>query len=280
MLCVLKTIPNWKQSKRRSSLARKSMMSGRRKRRKPKPRREVRLGCYLCEIILSCFPEIDKSLKQLRPILQEYKNHLRALENGESFTPTLTAKASKDSDDDKPGKKRKRGDGDEKKSSKRRRTSDSDNEDDDDFIADDDEELVFTDEEDGSEKGSDEEVEDDLQKSSNGSDEEEEESAAEEEEVTEESLKANIKEAEDGIKEGRVALSEQRRLRKEAVDALAGIKKRQVAAQRQKNAFCSLRRSEVSRRFNRRFTKQLTVCLVLPRRFEGRLPRWPQGSRW
>ncbi|THH33781.1 hypothetical protein EUX98_g424 [Antrodiella citrinella] len=204
--------------------------------------------------------EIDKTLKTLRPMLSEYKDHLKALKNGESFTPVLTAKkpqnkkkrarsSTPNSDDEaSAGKKRKRSSGGAEKSSKRRKHADMD--DDDDFI-DDDEELEFsdeeveaddrkTDDESGDEDESDKESSD-TESGDNGADEEMEE------EVTEDSLQDKIEEYDNAIKEGRVALSEQRRLRKEAVDQLATLRKKQDGLQREKNAFCSLKRSEFSR---------------------------------
>lgn len=203
--------------------------------------------------------DIDKSLKSLRPMLQEYKDHLKALQNGESFTPTLTAKTPKKkrarsstpgSDIEEmgspSGKKRKRHDHKEK-SAKRRKSNDGSDamDDDDDFIVDDDDELEFSDDEDGerkSETGSDDDMDSSKESETEGGDEEDDEM---EEDVTEDSLKQKIEEAESAIKEGRVQLSEQRRIRKEAMDQLATLKKTQDKQQREKNAFCSLKRSEV-----------------------------------
>ena len=65
------------------------------------------------------------------------------------------------------------------------------------------------------------------------------------EEVTVESLEEKIKEAKEAIKAGRTQLSEYRKQKKEANDKLATLKKKQMKVQRDKNAFCSLRRSEV-----------------------------------
>ncbi|THG94658.1 hypothetical protein EW026_g6853 [Hermanssonia centrifuga] len=179
--------------------------------------------------------EIDQGLKQLREFLAEYQDHLKAMENGETFVPKLTAKtkAGKNAEDSgSRGKKRKNSRGDE----------------DDDFLVDDDDDLDFS----GSESDKNSGDESDGDKSESGSnkdsgDEEDDEEDQEAEEATEESLKEKIEEAKNGIKEFRVHLSEARKLRKEAMDALAGLKKRQNKAQREKNAFCSLKRSEFSR---------------------------------
>lgn len=169
------------------------------------------------------------------------------MEHGEEFVPVLTAKRKPKEAETQRGKKRKNTREGGRGSPKRRKNDDSGDEDDDDFI-DDDEEMTFSDEDEdsdkGSEKGSDDEDEENNE--DDGSENENEDEDEEEEEVTEETLKAKILEADTGIKEGRIALSEQRRLRKEAMDALATIKKRQTKAQRAKNAFCSLKRSEVS----------------------------------
>lgn len=221
--------------------------------------------------MLVSFPsrlDIDGTLKEIRPMLQEHKDHLKALRDGESFTPELTAKKSKgkkkrarsstpDSDSSSPaGKKRKRSSG--KEPSSKRRRSDPMDEDDDDFIVDDDEELDFDDDEDSedkkSHKGSDDDDDDgdddDDNKDQSDSETEggEDEDDQMEEGVTEESLQKKIEETDTAIKEGRVQLSEQRRLRKEAMDQLAALKKKQDILQREKNAFCSLKRSEVCRR--------------------------------
>lgn len=204
--------------------------------------------------------DIDGTLKEIRPMLQEYKDHLKALRNGESFTPELTAKKSKgkkkrarsstpDSDSSSPaGKKRKRSSG--KESSSKRRRSDPMDEDDDDFIVDDDEEPDFDDDEDSDDKKSDKGNNDDDDKDQSDSETEggEDEEDQMEGDVTEESLQKKIKETDTAIKEGRVQLSEQRRLRKEAMDQLAALKKKQDILQREKNAFCSLKRSEVCSR--------------------------------
>ncbi|KAI0758261.1 Dynamin family-domain-containing protein [Irpex lacteus] len=195
----------------------------------------------------------DQVLKQLRPQLAEYEEHLKALRNGETFVPKLTAKKKtqatsdddiegSDSDSDKdesPRGKKRKSNSSRAKASKRRKSGG-----DDDFIDDDeDEELVFSDSE--SEHGRSSGPGSDPESSS--SEEESEDEDAMEEDVTEESLQAKIKEVQDNIKQGRIDLSEYRRLRKEASDAIAALKKRQVKAQREKNAFCSLKRSEFSR---------------------------------
>lgn len=133
-----------------------------------------------------------------------------------------------------------------KKSTKRRRSDNTDSMSiDDDFIDDDD--LDFSDDSDkdsGNDSGSDPDSDD----SKSGSDSDDDGNGGEnegEEGITVESLEAKITEAKDAIKAGRVQLSEFRKQRKEASDTLATLKKKQLKAQREKNAFCSLKRSEV-----------------------------------
>lgn len=64
--------------------------------------------------------------------------------------------------------------------------------------------------------------------------------------VTEDFLKAKIKEGKTAIKALRVKLTDTREMQKEASDKLATLKKSLTKAQREKNAFCSLERSKVS----------------------------------
>lgn len=218
--------------------------------------------------------ETDQTLKQLRTLLAEYQEHLRALDAGEEFVPRLTGSAKKskskskangndDEDEDadmsdaendggeKRGTKRKSSGGAPRKAKRRR----SGGEDDDAFVvSDEDDDLGFDDDEsvlaseDGGHGPSDSEFDETEDKDEDDEDDgegEKEEEGEEEEEVTRESLEAKIKEHQDAIKEGRVMLSDFRRVRKEAMDAIASLKKRESKAQREKNAFCSLKRSEV-----------------------------------
>ena len=217
--------------------------------------------------LLPCIPllilssETDQLLKQTRPLLAEYKEHLEALEQGESFTPKLTGnskkKASFDEDEDqemsnaeddspKRGTKRKSMGGAASRSAKRRRSNDED-----DFIVDDDEdeELTFSDDDDSvaASEGEGSEGPEDSEFDENSGDEnsDDEDNEGKVEEVTVETLQAKIQETQEAITLGRTQLSEFRRLRKEAVDAIATLKKREQKAQREKNAFCSKKRSEV-----------------------------------
>ncbi|KAI0721894.1 Dynamin family-domain-containing protein [Cerioporus squamosus] len=229
--------------------------------------------------------DVNEQLKHSRDILKEHEEHLKALEAGESFEPKLTAKAGKakkptdnasaksdsdsdsdsesekeeDEEDEEPkSKKRKNKSSDKQRPTKKRKASvDSDKEDaamdvdndDDDFEVED--ELTFSDDDEDMDKqdnnssDSDSDSDSDSEKGSEKGDADEEDD--EEEEVTPESLKTSIEEVKQAIKDGRVQLSAFRQQRKDAVDMLATLKKKQNEAQRRKNAFCSLKRSEFSR---------------------------------
>ena len=82
--------------------------------------------------------DVDTQLKQSRAFLQEYQDHLRALENGESFEPLLTAKkrtpkkapsdkaeSVSDSDSDSDSESEAEDDDDKPKSKKRAAKADS-----------------------------------------------------------------------------------------------------------------------------------------------------------
>lgn len=92
--------------------------------------------------------------------------------------------------------------------------------------------------ENGSNKGSDDDFDASDKSGSEGEDEDVEMEVREE--VTEASLEAKLEEAKAVIKVGREQLSEFRRQKKEATDALSSLKKKEVKTQREKNAFCSL----------------------------------------
>lgn len=192
--------------------------------------------------------ELDSRLKEIRGYLAEYEAHLQALRNGEPFEPLLTKTKTKGEKPETTNSRKRKNTRGGKKSTKRRRSDNTDSMSiDDDFIDDDD--LDFSDDSDkdsGNDSGSDPDSDD----SKSGSDSDDDGNGGEnegEEEITVESLEAKITEAKDAIKAGRVQLSEFRKQRKEASDTLATLKKKQLKAQREKNAFCSLKRSEFSR---------------------------------
>ncbi|KAF9452482.1 hypothetical protein P691DRAFT_697145, partial [Macrolepiota fuliginosa MF-IS2] len=178
---------------------------------------------------------IEKELKDIREVTKEREEHLDALENGETFVPRLTGRKIAMS-----SKKRKRGNNGKSGSSKRRRTNPS-SDDEDDFIA-----------SDASEDDSDSDKSDSSDDESDNDNSDEEDSASDsdqedEEPATEESLKVKIKEGKAKIKELRATLTQVRERKKDASDKLARFKKSLAKAQREKNAFCSLKRSEFSR---------------------------------
>jgi hypothetical protein len=177
---------------------------------------------------------IKEELEGIRKEQKEHEVHLEALQNGETFTPVVTKLAI--------GKKRKNKWGGKRGSQKRRRGV-SDHEED--FN---DEDEDDSDEDSESESGSDsdsESVSEDAESGKSGSDSEGEGQDEEMEPVTEESLKEKIKESKNAIKASRERNNEARLRKKEAGDALSSLEKALIKVQKEKNAFCSLKRSEV-----------------------------------
>ncbi len=68
-------------------------------------------------------------------------------------------------------------------------------------------------------------------------------------EFTEETLEVKIKTCKDAIKASRERQNEARVRKKEASDALSSLGKTIIKVQKEKNAFCSLKRSEVHLQF-------------------------------
>ncbi|KZT72577.1 hypothetical protein DAEQUDRAFT_685625 [Daedalea quercina L-15889] len=195
--------------------------------------------------------EIEEKLSEIRAYLHEYEEHKKALENGEPFERRLTAKRSgAQAESTSKGKKRKNKRGGKKGSSKKRKSNSDFSDDDDDFIDDDSDSSESDSEKQSDKNDSDDEGSDSSDSESSDKEDEDEENkidAEEEEEVTVEFLANKIQEGKDAIKAGRTQLSEYRKQKKEANDMLATLKKKQTKAQRDKNAFCSLKRSEFSR---------------------------------
>lgn len=195
---------------------------------------------------------IEAQLKEVRNYNKEYTAHLEALKNGDEFTPKLTGKLNAKS---KPtsGKKRKRsGKGGKKGSPKRRKSVASDDDEDDEMLGSDDQDMdddIDSDiESDGtiSDNSDQDDASGDDDSDKSGSDSESSQSDDDDDdEVTQESLEAKILDAKNAIKAGRERLTEVRKEKKEAIDALAGLKKKQAKVQIEKNSFCSLKRSEV-----------------------------------
>ncbi|KAG1907278.1 uncharacterized protein F5891DRAFT_940152 [Suillus fuscotomentosus] len=197
----------------------------------------------------SSMKAIDKQLKDVRAFLAEYEQHKTALENGETFTPRLTTTAHKKAQS--AGKKRKntrRG----KSGSPKRHKHFGEDDDDDDFEMDDiddylNDDIHVDDDDEGSYDEDDDDDDDDDEEEEGDSDGEEDTPDESEENVTVEVLQEKIGDAKEAIKVEREQLNNARKARKDAVDALSNLKKKTTKAQRDKNAFCSLKRSEFSR---------------------------------
>jgi hypothetical protein len=185
-------------------------------------------------------------LKGVREHLQEYEAHLEAFENGEEFVPRLTGKAATKANIAN-NRKRKNCRGGKKGSSKRSRSGtfedgDESDEEDDDIESDADSDSDG-DKDSDEEKDSNDEHKSDSDSEGEDSDPENDEDQATE--VTEDSLKEKITGSKAAIKSVRERLYEARKQKKEAVDYLSTLKKNIAKAQKEKNAFCSLKRSEV-----------------------------------
>lgn len=181
--------------------------------------------------------------------MDEHQAHLEALETGDTFVPALKRNKLPVS-----GKKRKSTGKTKQGPTKRRRFVASE--------ADEEDELMESDEDisDYSGDGDSDMDGDDNRDHENAksSGEEPDSSEAEVEEITnltEDDLKEKIQEAKDAIKVAREMLKNAQTAKKEAADALSSVEKSQVKVQREKNAFCSLKRSEVSKK-NLQFLRQ------------------------
>ena len=195
--------------------------------------------------------ELEGQLEDTQEQMHEHQAHLEALENGETFVPSLKKNKSKTG-----GKKRKSTGKMKQGPTKRRRSVASE--------ADEEDELMESDEDISDYSGdSDSDMDSDDSRdheSAKSSGEEPDSSEVEDEEIinlTEGDLKEKIQEAKDAIKVGRKMLKDAQTAKKEAADALSSIEKGQVKIQREKNAFCSLKRSEVSRNFFNSFVKNV-----------------------
>lgn len=200
-----------------------------------------------------CHLVIDKDNRHLRALLAEYQDHLSALKDGRSFTPELTApgrKSPKPKSESKSKKRKNARDGKQGSSKRRRSSEDSDQEGSLEFPSDSEEEeesdFGHTDEESEIEEDSDDDSEKDVDEGLDASSDVEIIEDVEADEVTEESLKEKIKITKEKLKAGRERLQESRKQKKIAVDGLIALKKNDAKTQREKNAFCSLKRSEVS----------------------------------
>ncbi|KIK36397.1 hypothetical protein CY34DRAFT_26339 [Suillus luteus UH-Slu-Lm8-n1] len=189
----------------------------------------------------SSMKAIEKQLADVRAFLAECEQHKAALENGETFGPKLTLMAYKKVQSVDDCKKRKNARRGKSGTPKRHKTEDDDDDDDiemddiDDDLSDD-----YMDDRDGGSDQGDEEEEDDSHGEGDTQDEPEEE-------VTVEVLQKKIGEADEAIKVGNEQLNNASKARNDAGDALNNLQKKVTNAQRDKNALCSLKRSEFSR---------------------------------
>ena len=187
-------------------------------------------------------PVVENEITRTNDALSEYKEGLELLENGQPFVPRPAAKSK----DGSRGTKRKKSDDLNQSPRKRKRTADSDDDDDDSIAA-------VSDDEDSDHKDSDDEddSDNDSETGSNGDNEDVLE------EMTVDTVKVKIEEYKRIIGEARERKVQLRKEKKEAADRLATLKKGLARLQRDKNAFCSLRRSEVwtivDNSWNRRF---------------------------
>ncbi|KAF8913833.1 hypothetical protein CPB84DRAFT_1757667 [Gymnopilus junonius] len=176
--------------------------------------------------------DIEAELKDKREQLREHENHLEALENDETFVPTLKKSSSKS--------RKRKSSFEGKKGSAKKRRSDSGDEDGD-FINDDSDSSNDSDEMSDNEETPGNNSEDDRESNEGEGDEQVMN------EVTADDLKEKIKEAKESIKRIRERLNEARASKKESGDALSSLEKKIAKVQKEKNAFCSLKRSEFSR---------------------------------
>ncbi|TDL29353.1 hypothetical protein BD410DRAFT_18164 [Rickenella mellea] len=202
---------------------------------------------------------IDETLKGVRAEIADFEANLKAIQEGIKFVPLFTAKDKAKSK--KAGASKRKNQSGSKQGSPKRRKGDDDDQDSFVVYDDDDDDIDMMSDSSGvsglddnsSNGGSDDEDDDDDDDKSDKSDQSEEsehesdEDESKEDEPTEDELKARIAEKRDELKAEREKLSLARKQRKEAADELAGLKEKEVKAQREKNAFCSLKRSEFSR---------------------------------
>lgn len=172
-------------------------------------------------------------MKVIREQLREDEAHLDALKDGETFTPTL----KKSTKDGSCSRKRKNRSGGKKGSCKRKRSVSDSGGEEDDIV--DESESSDSDSASGSDDSDDS---DDDQDSYSRSNQDEDEDIVE---ITAEILEERIKQSKASIKTTREILNEARVKTKEATDALSSLEKSYAKTQKEKNAFCSLKRSEV-----------------------------------
>ncbi|EAU84723.2 hypothetical protein CC1G_00242 [Coprinopsis cinerea okayama7 len=188
---------------------------------------------------------IEADMKDKRERLADHKNHLDALENGEPYTSKFAKKHTMSASKKRKNKR----DGKQGPSKRRRSSAMSDEEDDED----DEEDDISSSSESESEASDSDESDSDSDESTASQNDSDDESAIEVEELiepeeeTEESLTAKISSLEDAIKETRKKLKEAKAEKSEAADRISVLEKQLTKVQKEKNAFCSKKRSEFSR---------------------------------
>ncbi|KAJ7667949.1 hypothetical protein DFH06DRAFT_1280748 [Mycena polygramma] len=193
---------------------------------------------------------VEKEMKHCRAVHAEHREHLELFKEGKPFVPRLTAKKT-----DKPvkadgPKKRKNTRSGKKGSPKRHRSESLDSDDEDKSEEESDASDSASDASDSdsdSESGSDSDASDEEEDSDDDKDSDVESVHDMEEDITEESIKLEIAEAKKLVDDTRQRLNAARTTKKEASDHLATLKKKATQAQKEKNAFCSIKRSEYSR---------------------------------
>ncbi|RXW25223.1 hypothetical protein EST38_g555 [Candolleomyces aberdarensis] len=181
---------------------------------------------------------MEKELKDLRDRHEDHKEHLEALRNGETYVSKFADKPSTSSASNKRKNKRKGKQG----SPKRRKSVGSDDE-----ISSASDAESDSDAEDESDSDSDSEAEDSDEDVSGSDDSASEVANDLVEEESEESLEAKLESLKEAIKSSRQKLKEVRNEKKEASDRASVLAKQLAKVQKEKNAFCSLKRSEFSR---------------------------------
>ncbi|KAL5487951.1 hypothetical protein ACEPAI_6059 [Sanghuangporus weigelae] len=209
---------------------------------------------------------INQELLAIRNDLTEHREHLKALQEGRTFTPSQPAKPGKKASNKKRknsrgGKvgspKRMKEDFDDTEEAEMALDPDAEEEENaslDDFIDDDPIKGDSSDSESASDSDSDSASDLDDKSDRNeenidelDSDPESSQPDGSGDTLTEEEVKAQIEQKNAELKDARVRLSEARKQRKQAMDMISNLTEKQNNTQREKNAFCSLKRSEYSR---------------------------------
>lgn len=172
---------------------------------------------------------LEGEVKDFKAQLEDFKSHLEALENGEEYVSKLAGKKRPVKGS---SKKRKRGGGGG--SRKRQRSNKSGSDDSESEISEEEEESASDSDSNSDDEGS-------------GSDGESADEVADDlvEEETEETLNAKIKSLEAVIKANRTNMKDPKSRKREASDQISVLQKDLSKVQKEKNAFCARKRSEV-----------------------------------